>query len=251
MMLPVLSRLRVLSGCAVFLPVFLLVLLLPQAHLSAQTNCRYESLAQAHPDGIAKRYCGRQISRVMGWQGASWLDRPEREQEERTDLMVERLGLRPGQVVADVGAGTGRLSLQMLKRVEPAGSVWAVDVQPEMVTMLESAARKEGSGRLKVRQSTATESRLPDNSIDLAVMVDVYHELEFPLEMLQSISRAVKPDGRIVFVEYRANDPAVPIKPLHTMSVEQIRREAEAIGLIFEKVDSRLPWQHMVFFKRP
>ncbi len=201
-------------------------------------------------DGIGKRYLGREIAQVMGWQGAAWLEREERDREERTDLLVAALGLRPGDVVADVGAGTGYISRRLAAVVGPQGRVDAVDVQPEMIRMLTEQARRAGLSQIKPVLGTGSDVRLPPASVDLALMVDVYHELEFPFEVLASVVRALKPGGRVVFVEYRADDPAVPIKPLHTMSVAQIRREAAAHPLAFERVIDTLPLQHIVVFRK-
>lgn len=216
---------------------------------SVAPKCSYETLAAGHPDGIPKRYCGRQIARVMGWQGAPWLDRPERLREERTDQLIELLNLKPGMVVADIGAGTGRLSMQMHAKVRPDGQVWAVDLQAQMVEKLHQVARTLNTQSFQVVQSTARSPELPKGILDMAVMVDAYHEFEFPREMLQALKLAMKPRGRIVFVEYRAKDPMVPIKALHTMTLEQIRKEAEDLGLVLDRVVTQLPWQDIVVFR--
>ncbi|RYZ03645.1 MAG: methyltransferase domain-containing protein [Comamonadaceae bacterium] len=204
----------------------------------------------ASSDGIGKRYMGREISQVMGWQGASWLEREEREREERTDLLLRVLDLKPGTVVADVGAGTGYLSRRMARAVAPSGRVVAVDVQPQMIELLRTGARREGIANIEAVLGSETDASLPPSSIDLAIMVDVYHELAFPHEMLQSIVRGLKPGGRLVFVEYRAEDRTVPIKTLHKMSEAQVRREAEVHALTWERTDASLPWQHVVVFRK-
>ena len=204
----------------------------------------------ATPDGIGKRYMGREIAGVMGWQGAAWLEREEREREERTDLLLAALALEPGMVVADIGAGTGYLARRMAKAVSPGGKVLAVDVQPEMVRMLERLAREQGLANIVPSLGTEDDVKLPAASVDLAIMVDVYHELAFPHEVLASIIRALKRDGRVVFVEYRAEDPRVPIKALHKMSEAQVRREAEVHALVWERTESGLPWQHMVVLRK-
>ena len=204
----------------------------------------------ATPDGIGKRYMGREIAGVMGWQGAAWLEREEREREERTDLLLAALALEPGMVVADIGAGTGYLARRMAKAVSPGGKVLAVDVQPEMVRMLERLAREQGLANIVPLLGAEDDVKLPAASVDLAIMVDVYHELAFPHEVLASIIRALKRDGRVVFVEYRAEDPRVPIKALHKMSEAQVRREAEVHPLVWERTESGLPWQHMVVFRK-
>lgn len=201
-------------------------------------------------DGIGKRYMGREISAVMGWQGAAWLERSEREREERTDLLLAALDLTPGLNVADIGAGTGYLARRIAAAVAPQGRVYAVDVQPQMVRLLETRAAAEGLTNLLPSLGSDTNVGLPASVVDLALMVDVYHELAFPHEVLASILRALKPGGRVVFVEYRAEDPAVPIKALHKMSVAQIRREAEVHALDWERTVDTLPWQHLVVFRK-
>jgi len=214
-------------------------------------RCQYEQLKSGHPDGILKRYCGRQIAQIMGWEGAEWLERPERKTEEKLDQLIDLLRLKPGMTIGDIGAGTGRLSELMLNGVRPNGQVWAVDIQPEMVRHLNARAKQFGKNQLVVSQSSATEPNIPPATLDAAIMVDVYHELEFPREFLHNVMKSVKPGGQIIFVEYRAKDKAVPIKALHTMTIEQIRVEAQDVGLLFERSDSSLPWQHVVVFRKP
>ena len=204
----------------------------------------------AGPDGIGKRYMGRDISAVMGWQGAQWLERAEREAEERTDLLVPALQLKPGMVVADIGAGTGYLSRRMAAAVTTTGKVLAVDVQPEMVAMLEKSVRQFGLKQIQPLLGAEDDVRLPAASVDLAIMVDVYHELAFPYEVLASIVRALKPGRQLVFVEYRAEDPRVPIKALHKMSEAQIKREAAVHPLVWDRTVNTLPWQHLVVFRK-
>jgi 2-polyprenyl-3-methyl-5-hydroxy-6-metoxy-1,4-benzoquinol methylase len=206
--------------------------------------------APASADGIGKRYMAREIAAVMGWQGAAWLEREEREREERTDLLLAALALRPGMVVADIGAGTGYLSRRMAPTVMPGGKVWAVDVQPEMISLLQASAKSSGLTQIEARLSAVDDVKLPAASVDLAVMVDVYHELANPYEVMASVLKAIKPGGRVVFVEYKAEDPGVPIKPLHKMSVAQIKREAAVFPLEWERTVSTLPWQHVVVFRK-
>ncbi len=235
-------------------PVMLILLLLTQSIQAAEARvpaCQYELMKSGHPDGIQKRYCGRQIAQIMGWEGAEWLERPERNTEEGLDQLIDRLQLKPGMKIGDVGAGTGRLSVLMVSRVQPGGQVWSVDIQPEMVHYLQARASKLGKHQLIAGLSSASNPNLPEATLDLAIMVDVYHELEYPREFLQNLMKSIKPGGQIVFVEYRANDKSVPIKPVHTMSVDQVKKEAQDIGLLFERADSSLPWQHIVFFRTP
>ena len=215
---------------------------------NAQSS-RYTSVP-ASADGIGKRYMGREIAAVMGWQGAAWLEREEREREERTDLLLTALALKPGMVVADIGAGTGYLSRRMATAVGSSGKVLAVDVQPEMIQMLKQLAQQAQLSQIVPVQCSETDVGLQPNSVDLAIMVDVYHELAYPFEVLASVIRALKPGGRVVFVEYRAEDRGVPIKELHKMSQAQVKREAAAHALVWERTAGTLPWQHMVVFRK-
>jgi precorrin-6B methylase 2 len=242
---------RIASGVwAAVLGVLLLCMATPACADPGLPGERY-SRVPAGPDGIGKRYLGRDIAGVMGWQGAAWIEREEREREERTDLLVAALRLRPGMVVADIGAGTGYLARRMAPSVTPGGKVLAVDVQPEMVALLQGAVRRSGLTQIQPLLGGEDDVKLPPSSVDLAIMVDVYHELAFPYEVLASIVRALKPGGQLVFVEYRAEDPQVPIKALHKMSEAQIRREASAHALVWDRTVGTLPWQHLVVFRKP
>jgi precorrin-6B methylase 2 len=208
---------------------------------------RYQSVPRSR-DGIGKKYMGREIAGVMGWQAAAWLERQEREQEERGDLLLRELGLAQGMTVADVGAGTGYYARRMAPLVGSQGMVWAVDVQPEMIELLSAMAAKAGINNIKPLLCTPDDLKLPAASVDVAIMVDVYHELEFPFEVMQTLVRALKPGGKVVFVEYRAEDPKVPIKALHKMTEAQIRKEAAEHALVYERTANTLPWQHVVVF---
>jgi SAM-dependent methyltransferase len=219
------------------------------AEKSNAQSSRYTQVSRS-PDGIGKSYMGREIAGVMGWQGAAWLERDEREQEERGDLLLRELAIKPGMAVADIGAGTGYYSRRMAPLVTSSGVVYAVDVQPEMIQLLTDGAKKAGLSNIKPVLGQETNVNLPDSSIDLAIMVDVYHELAFPYEVMQSLVRALKPGGRVAYVEYRAEDPRVPIKALHKMSQTQIRKEAAAHALVFERTATTLPWQHVVIFRK-
>ena len=204
----------------------------------------------ASPDGIGKVYLGREIAQVMGVGGAPWLERSERAQEERPDLVLAALDIKPGMVIADIGAGTGYYARRMARRAGSKGMVYAVEVQPGMMKLLEQHLARHLTTNVKAVLGTTTDPRLPAASIDLALMVDVYHELEYPHEMLAAIVRALKPDGRLVFVEYRANDPAVPIKPLHTMTEAQVRKEAALHPLDWVTTVRNLPMQHVIVFRK-
>lgn len=232
------------SACAL-----LLAALAPAGADARGPETQYTS-APASADGIGKRYMGREIAAVMGWQGAAWLERDEREREERTDLLLAALPLKPGMVVADIGAGTGYLARRMAPAVLPGGRILAVEVQPEMLRLLQESVRKAALTQIEPSLGAADDVKLPANSVDMAIMVDVYHELAFPYEVLASIVRALRPGGRLMFVEYRAEDPRVPIKALHKMTEAQIRREATVHALAWEKTVATLPWQHLVIFRK-
>lgn len=202
-------------------------------------------------DGIGKYYHGREIAAVMGHQGADWLERPEREREERTDLLLAALELKPGQVVADVGAGSGYFTWRMARQVGPAGRVYAVDIQPEFLDQLASAMQRRGvAAQVTTVLGTTTDPRLPAGTCDLILLVDVYHEFDHPHEMTAAMIRALKPDGRLVIVEYRGEDPAVPIKAAHKMAAAQVRREMAGHAVRFEANLTVLPWQHILVFRK-
>lgn len=221
---------------------------LPVSPANAEGH-RYAQIERSR-GGTGKQYMGREISGVMGWQGAAWLERQEREREERTDLLLQALALRPGMVVADIGAGTGFLSRRMSSEIGKEGTVLAVDIQPEMIELLEASAAKAGLTNIEASLGTVTDVGLPTSSVDLAIMVDVYHELSHPYEVLASIVKSLKPGGQVVFVEYKAEDPKVPIKRLHKMTEAQVKREAAVHSLRWEKTVATLPWQHVVIFTK-
>jgi precorrin-6B methylase 2 len=220
------------------------------AEIHAQPTPPYQA-APSSADGIGKTYHGREIARMMGFDGAAWLERTERQQEERADLLMAELALKPGMDVADVGAGTGYYSRRMALQVGPKGKVYAIEVQPQMLSVLETTAKRPGYGNIVPVLGADDDVQLPAASIDLAIMVDVYHELAFPHEVLASIVRAVRPGGRVVFVEYRGEDFSVPIKSLHKMTEQQVRLEAADHALVWERTARTLPWQHAVVFRRP
>ncbi|MGH9855825.1 MAG: class I SAM-dependent methyltransferase [Blastocatellia bacterium] len=209
----------------------------------------YETRAVHDPDGIGKFYMGREIARVMGYQGAQWLERPERIEEERPDQVVEQMKLKPTDVVADVGAGTGYFSFR-ISRAAPRGKVFAVDLQPEMLAVIERRKKQLKADNVVALRSAETDVKLPENSIDVALMVDVYHEFSFPREMMLSIVKALKPGGRVVQIEYRGEDPDVPIKRLHKMTVAQARKEMAAVGLVWKETKGFLPQQHFIVYEK-
>ncbi len=201
-------------------------------------------------DGIGKLYMGREISHVMGHRGAAWLERPAREREERTDLLIQALPLERGDVIADIGAGTGYFSFPIAARV-PDGEVLAVDIQPEMQALIEQRKTELGVANVRSVLGTETDPGLAPASVDMILIVDAYHEFSYPREMGEAMVRALKPGGQIVLVEYRGEDPAVMIKPLHKMSETQARKEMEALGLRWEETMDVLPLQHILVFRKP
>lgn len=220
---------------------------------SPKDSKRYQYRRDHDPDGIGKFYMGREIAHVMGFQAAPWLERPEREEEERLTSLVKLLKLKPGMVVADVGAGSGAISIMMAKEVGEDGKVVAVDIQKEMLEILSDKLSRLGIKNIELVHSTEKTPRLDPASIDLAIMVDVYHEFRFPFEMMEELSKSLKPEGRIAFVEYRKEDPKVPIKLVHKMSEAQVKKEAlqPEFGLKFKETIGGLPRQHIVVFEKP
>ncbi len=199
---------------------------------------------------VPRTYLGRQIATTMHYTGAPWLVRESRQREEDCRLLLKELEIQPGQTLCDMGCGNGFYALPMARLTGDEGKVYAVDIQREMLRMLEGRARDAGLKNVRTILSTQTNPRLPDESIDLLLLVDVYHELSHPREMLQAIRKSLKPTGRVAVAEFRAEDREVPIKPLHKMSKKQILKEFEANG--FKLVDQfdDLPWQHLMFLSR-
>jgi precorrin-6B methylase 2 len=224
------------------------------AEATDDDNPRYEYRPDHDPNGIGKFYMGREIAYVMGHLAIPWLERPEREREERLTLLVECLDLKPGMVVADIGAGSGVISAMLSDRVGPEGTVLAVDIQQEMLDALAAKCKERGIENIEPILGTNKTPRLKPDTVDLALMVDVYHEFDFPYEMLKEIAKSLKSGGRVVFVEYRKEDPAVPIKEVHKMSQAQVKKEAglPEFGLTWKETVDKLPRQHVIVFeKRP
>jgi ubiquinone/menaquinone biosynthesis C-methylase UbiE len=188
---------------------------------------------------------GRQIAGVMGFEGAPWLERPERMAEEKPDLAVELLDLKPGMTVADIGAGSGYYSVLMSKKIGPSGTVYANDIQPQMLELI----KKKNVANVVTVLGAVDDPKLPKACCDLLLMVDVYHELSEPQKMLRRMHEELKPGGRLVLLEYRAEDPKVPIKPEHKMTVAVAKLEVEAEGYKLDTVIEKLPWQHIIIFK--
>jgi SAM-dependent methyltransferase len=210
----------------------------------------YEVRANHDPDGIGKFYQGREIAHVMGHQAADWLERPEREQEEKPGLLLKALKLKPGQAVADIGAGTGFYSRRLARKVGEKGVVYAVEIQQEMLDILTNKMAEINIHNVKPVLGTITDPKLPAGGVDLILMVDVYHEFDHPHEMTKAMIKSLKPDGRIVFVEFRGEDPNVPIKPLHKMTEAQVRKEMSAFPVAWVETSEVLPIQHIIVFRR-
>lgn len=238
---------RVCSHGAMFRPLFLLLL----AVVTASGADRYERREEHDPNGIGLFYMGREIAHVMGHQAAGWLERPERQEEERTDLLVDALKLRAGEQVADIGAGTGYISEKMARRIGPEGVVYAEDIQPEMIDLLKRKMQLLRVANVTPVLGTITDPKLPEGKIDLIIMVDVYHELDHPYEMTEEMIRALKPGGQLVFVEFRGEDPQVPIKLVHKMTVAQVKKEMAAFPTMeWQESVETLPQQHVIFFRK-
>jgi ubiquinone/menaquinone biosynthesis C-methylase UbiE len=197
-----------------------------------------------------QEYLGRQIAQTMHYTGAEWLIRDVREREERCSLLLTNLGLRSGMTICDMGCGNGFYSLPLAKLVGPTGRILAVDIQPEMLVMLRARMEQEGIDNVTPILGSLHNPRLPAGSADLVLLVDVYHEFSHPEQMLAAMREALKPDGLLALVEFRAEDAKVPIQPLHKMSKEQIMKELPANGFRLVKQFDKLPWQHLMFFGR-
>ena len=216
---------------------------------STDSSKRYGSMKPSR-DGIGKVYLGREISQVMGHLGAGWLERPEREREERTDLLVKNMELKPTDVVADIGAGSGYFTFRMAKEVKK-GKAYAVDISTEMLSIVKARIGKRKVKNVIPVHSTITDVKLQENSVDCILIVDAYHEFSHPWEMARSIYKALKPGGRLVLIEYRLEDPKVPIKRLHKMTQAQSKKEMAAAGLKWVEPRDMLPRQHFMVYQKP
>jgi len=192
---------------------------------------------------------GRQIAVIA--TDAAWMDRAEREDEEDPERALDLIGIVPGTVVADVGAGSGYMTIRLAKRVGPGGKVFAEDLQPALLGIIQSKIREQELSNVEPVLGTEEDTRLPAGAIDLALLVDVYHEFWYPQQMLRSIRRSLKPDGRLVLIEYRKEDASIPIAPTHRMSVSDARIEVEAEGFTFDRLIPGLPRQHIIVFRNP
>ena len=204
---------------------------------------------KASRDGIGKFYMGREIARIMGAEGSSWLERDNRNIEENTNLSIEKISLPVNGIVADIGAGTGYYSFKLSDKV-PQGKVFAVEIQDEMISYLRNKKLQLKDSVVEIIKGSNHSPNLPDNSIDLAIMVDVYHELDFPAEMLQAVRKALKQNGKLLLIEFRGEDPAVAIKGLHKTTVTQLNRELKANGFQLNYRGEFLPIQHLLLYEK-
>ena len=223
---------------------------LPGAEPPSVTTNHYESRAVHDPNGIGLFYLGREIAHVMGHQAADWLERPEREEEEKTSLLIESLKFQPGENVADIGAGTGYLTRRIGPKILPRGKVFAVEIQQEMLDLLTNKMAGFGVTNVVPVLGTITDPKLPAGGLDTIIMVDVYHEFDHPFEMTEAMCRALKPGGRMVFVEFRGEDATVPIKRVHKMTEAQVKKEMAAHPLDWKETIRVLPWQHVIVFTK-
>ncbi|WP_339384406.1 class I SAM-dependent methyltransferase [Microcoleus sp. LEGE 07076] len=215
----------------------------------APSDIIYQQRTVHNPDGTGKFYMGREIARVMGYEGASWLERPSRGMEEKSARLVNNLDLKPTDIVADIGAGTGYFSFRIAPLV-PEGKVFAVDLQPEMINFIELNKQEKNIANVEPVLGSIDNPNLPENSVDLVVMVDAYHEFAYPREMMQGIVKALKPGGRTVSIEYRGENPMIPIKGLHKMTQQQVKKEMAAVGLVWKETKDMLPQQHLMVFEK-
>lgn len=205
------------------------------------------SFERGDPNGIGKWYLGREIAYVMGYQGISWLERPEREEEERVSVLLKNMDLKPNEVVADIGAGSGYHVFRIAPSVK-LGKVYAVDIQQEMLDAMQWKIQKESIDNVALIKGSEQSVNLSPNSVDKVLMVDVYHEFSFPYEIIMSIKQALKPNGKIYLIEYRGEDRSIPIKTIHKMTESQAVKEMKAAGFKLEKNIANLPWQHCMIF---
>jgi len=201
-------------------------------------------------DGTGKVYMGREISQVVGHGAVTWLERSDREGEEKPSLILDELEVEKDDVLADIGAGSGYFSF-LLAPLVPDGKVIAEDIQPEMIDFIEGKKKLKKVANVETLLGTVEDTKLPADQVDLVILVDAYHEFSHPREMMESVVEGLKSGGRVVLLEYRGEDPSINIKPLHKMTVQQVRREMEAVGLEFVEVREFLPIQHFLVFKKP
>ena len=240
-------KFRLRASAAVVVALTLALLNQP---VSAATDEGHYQMVTPSRDGTGKLYMGREISHVMGHLGAGWLERPSREREERTDLLIQNMGLKATDSVVDLGAGTGYFSFPIAQQLS-AGKVLAIDIEPEMLKRIEQRKTVSGIQNIETVLASKTNPNIPADSVDVVLLVDAYHEFSHPREVMAAVSRGLKPGGRVILVEYRGEDRKVPIKRLHKMTQQQAKKELNAVGLRWQRTDQYLPQQHVMVFTKP
>jgi precorrin-6B methylase 2 len=221
----------------------------PTIQKTRNSDSLYEFKSGSY-NGIGKWYLGREIAHVMGFQGMEWLERPEREKEENITLLLKNMTIKPDDVIADIGAGSGYHVFKIAAQIQE-GKVYAVDIQPEMLNAIKIKKKKLGIENIELIKGQERSANLPENIIDKILMVDVYHEFKYPVSMIRSMSMALKKNGELYLLEYRLEDPKIPIKTIHKMNESQAVKEFEANGFKLKQNIDNLPWQHcMVFVKQ-
>ena len=238
----------IVTSCFIFTTLITCINVLPALAEDFQPNY-YRTQNFHNPDGIGKFYMGREIAHVMGHQAMNWLERNSRESSERPQLVIEHLDLKPTDNVADIGTGSGYFAFRIADIV-PEGKVYAVDIQPEMLDVVSNIKEQKKIANVQTILGTESNPNLPESSIDLALMVDAYHEFAYPREMMTNLYKALNPGGRVILVEYRQENPMITIKPLHKMSQKQVRKEMKAVNLKWLKTQEFLPQQHFMIFQK-
>ena len=240
-------KFRLRASAAVVVALTLALLNQP---VSAATDEGHYQMVTPSRDGTGKLYMGREISHVMGHLGAGWLERPSREREERTDLLIQNMGLKATDSVVDLGAGTGYFSFPIAQQLT-AGKVLSIDIEPEMLKRIEQRKTVSGIQNIETVLASKTNPNIPADSVDVVLLVDAYHEFSHPREVMAAVSKGLKPGGRVILVEYRGEDRKVPIKRLHKMTQQQAKKELNAVGLRWQRTDQYLPQQHVMVFTKP
>ncbi len=248
------NLLKSLQNVGIILSLFMLILSINSCTFNtdivANSDRVYQYKTIHNPEGIGKFYLGREIAKVMGHEGAGWLERPSRSYQEKPGNAIDNLGLKSTDIVADIGAGTGYFTFRISPLV-PEGKVLAVDIQPEMLELINFVNYEENITNVKTILGDVDNPNLPPSSIDIALLVDAYHEFEYPREMMLRIVEGLKPGGRVVLLEYRSENPMIMIKGLHKMSQKQVKKEMKTVGLVWQDTRDFLPQQHFLVFKKP
>ncbi|MDJ0518146.1 MAG: class I SAM-dependent methyltransferase [Okeania sp. SIO2F4] len=248
------NLLKSLQNVGIILSLFMLILSLNSCSINTEivpnSDIIYQYRIIHNPEGIGKFYLGREIAKVMGHEGAGWLERPSRSNQEKPENAINNLELKSTDVVADIGAGTGYFTFRISPLV-PEGKLLAVDIQPEMLDLINFVNHKENITNVETILGDVDNPNLPPSSVDIALLVDTYHEFEYPREMMLGIVEGLKPGGRVVLLEYRSENPMIMIKGLHKMSEKQVKKEMKAVGLVWEDTRNFLPQQHFLVFKKP